>query len=257
MSRLARICCLLGIFAFCVGLRADDMRTGICFVKGLSGNLTADGRSLAKHESFTPEGKTIVSGSSGLSCLVFSNRMALVLSPDTTLVVKEFKQAPSDGSAQSTDNIEQGRSQLVIKLERGGFALAQVTPRATSSLTLELPQCTLTGRTSAMTVSLDSAPPELILLDGNLRMNRSAGRSIILQSRQALDLSRINLGTQSERIRTLSLTDEEKTRAITDVAKNNYQLVFFLPEGDSWQAQMRIVKISSQTAAKNDFLIRN
>ncbi len=258
LNRVARLCLALSLLGLSGSLmRAQEMRGGLCLVKGLSGSLTADGRQLSKHESFDPVGKTIESGSSGRSCLVFSNRMALVLDPDTTLTVETFQQALPDGSASNADNIELGRSDIRLKLDRGGFALAQVKPRATSDLTIDLPNCTLSGRVSELTVSLDSVPPQVVVLDGNLRMTRKQGRSLLLQSGQWLDLSMISHLSRNDMVKTLDIPHQSAARERTDVAEGNYRLVFFVPTGEGWQPQVRIPKISSQAPAKNDFLIRN
>jgi hypothetical protein len=258
LPRPARLFCLLTLIALgCSGLRAEEMRGGSAFVKGLSGSLTADGRQLSKHESFDPAGKTIVSGPSGHSCLVFSNRMALVLDPDTTLVVKSFQQALPDGSARPTDDVELARSEIALKLERGGFALAQVKPRATSTLTIELPQCTLSGRVSAMHISLDTVPPEVAVLEGNLRMSRKSGRDLLVQSGQWLDLGMTSHLSQRDMLKSLDAVHESAVRDETDVAEGNYKLVFFTPSASGWDPQVRILKTATQNAAKNDFLIRN
>lgn len=254
-----RFFCLLGLALLCgAGLRADETRGGIAFVKGLSGSLTADGRGLSKHESFDPVGQTIVSGPSGRSCLVFSNRMALVLEPDTTLKVVKFRQALPDGSAATTDNVEMARSEIELKLERGGFALAQVQPRATSSLTIELPSGTLSGRVSAMIVTLDSAPPQVAMLDGTLRLSRSSGRPLVLQSGQWLDLGKTSNLSTSGMLHTLDTTERKAVSDQIATAQTNYRLVVFSPDGDEgWETQVRIPKASARSAAKNDFMIHN
>ena len=49
-------------------------------------------------------------------------------------------------------------------------------------MTIELPQCTLSGRTSAMHISLDSLTPDVPVLEDNLRMSRKSRRDLLVQS---------------------------------------------------------------------------
>ena len=210
-TRAARICFFCALALLGGVLRAEDMRDGIAFVKGLSGSLTADGRTLTKHESFDPVGKTIVSDSSGHSCLVFSNRLALVFEPDTTLVVREFRQALPDGSA-STPTMSRWAVPRSTSSLNGAVLRWRRSAPGDLELELELPQCTLDGGVSELYVSLDSVPAQVVVLDGNLRVKGNGGRRMLVQSGQWLDLGKAGHLSERDMLGTLDTTHESAAR---------------------------------------------
>ena len=78
---------------------------------------------LSSRPVFEPSGITFKTGSAGNLFLVFENRVALALGPDTELAIESFS-AESDMKVIGPSADERGQSNLQMVLERGDLAIS-------------------------------------------------------------------------------------------------------------------------------------
>lgn len=253
MKHLLRAC--LACILLAINPLIADSPKSIVFIKDTTGDLRVDGQRYSQHEIFDPVGKRIAI-ENGQATLVFSNGLAMVMRPDTVMTVKAFNQEPPDEYLLGDNDVEVSPSELVLQMDSGGFIAANTKPRATSTLTIEMPQGTLTGNATALAVSLDSVPAEVAVLDGLMRLRRDKYDPLTLQSGQWVDLGKASYQSRGQ---LLSAMEPARAAAYSErlgQVDRLRRMVVFMPAEQSWQATVMVPEDFVKHAAVNDHHLR-
>lgn len=137
-------------------------------IDSLDGRVLLNDSPATKHQSFTPEGSTLIIGDNSFATIVLSSGIALYCGPGTHLTFQNARQEALT-TTYAADHYESTRSHTTLQVTSGTLGVNRPSPNPASNFSLITRFGEIQSNAESFTLTLEPGQNLVAAFEGNLR----------------------------------------------------------------------------------------